>query len=199
MPDQIELTRRQLALFLGEDYGTPEYPCRVSVGDDERLVEVLYRGVRLIRQDAHENGDDSAWWPRRIDLPEAGEGMPTTLMSEDFLPIVDVLSVVETIRQIDMAADWFTEDARGPAVDAFVRGFTQATQPPWPTPQGDEDEARERRRLNDPATNPEWPVGAFIDQYEVDRHAEKQHVSYNDAWRYFESQGYDMSEVLPQS
>lgn len=32
-------------------------------------------------------------------------------------------------------------------------------------------------------------------QYEVDRHAVKQGVSYSDAWRYFEKQGYDMSTV----
>lgn len=35
-------------------------------------------------------------------------------------------------------------------------------------------------------------------QYEVDRHAEKQDRSYADAWRYFETQGYDMSDVLTQ-
>lgn len=35
-------------------------------------------------------------------------------------------------------------------------------------------------------------------QSAVDRHVEKQGVSYADAWRYFERMGYDMSEVEPQ-
>lgn len=42
-----------------------------------------------------------------------------------------------------------------------------------------------------------FPMG-LASQYEVDRHAEKQGVSYADAWRYFESQGYDMSTVWGQ-
>lgn len=39
----------------------------------------------------------------------------------------------------------------------------------------------------------------FAEQYEVDRHAEKQGISYSDAWNYFEDQGYDMSLVWDQS
>lgn len=35
-------------------------------------------------------------------------------------------------------------------------------------------------------------------QYDVDSHAEKQERSYADAWRYFEVNGYDMSDVLDQ-
>jgi hypothetical protein len=35
-------------------------------------------------------------------------------------------------------------------------------------------------------------------QQAVDRHAEKQGVSYADAWRYFQRLGYDMSEVFDQ-
>ena len=35
-------------------------------------------------------------------------------------------------------------------------------------------------------------------QYSVDSHAEKQEVSYADAWRYFERLGYDMSEITDQ-
>lgn len=219
IPPLAPLTPRQLARFIGEDYDPkPEYPCRVRIrgegNDQEREVEVVYRGLRLVRLDTRQHGDLEMWWPHRIDLPEAGEGMPTTLMSEDFLPIVDVLSAVETIRQIDGAAEWYAEERneklRAAAVDRIAemldvpraligRPPVLAKQPPWPTPQGDEEEVRERRRLNDPATNPDWPVGAVINQYEVDRHAEKQEVPYNDAWRYFEAQGYEMSEVDPQS
>lgn len=35
-------------------------------------------------------------------------------------------------------------------------------------------------------------------QYDVDSHAAKQERSYADAWRYFEANGYDMSDVLDQ-
>lgn len=35
-------------------------------------------------------------------------------------------------------------------------------------------------------------------QHDVDSHASKQDVSYSDAWRYFERQGYDMADVDPQ-
>lgn len=43
----------------------------------------------------------------------------------------------------------------------------------------------------------ERPLGK-ADQYSVDSHAEKQEVSYADAWRAFERWGYDMSDVWPQ-
>lgn len=44
-----------------------------------------------------------------------------------------------------------------------------------------------------------WEVSKpFAEQYEVDRHAEKQGCSYTDAWRYFEREGYDMIGVWPQ-
>lgn len=42
------------------------------------------------------------------------------------------------------------------------------------------------------------PPRMVADQYSVDSHADKQGVSYADAWRYFERQGYDMSEVNGQ-
>jgi hypothetical protein len=56
------------------------------------------------------------------------------------------------------------------------------------------------------AMNIDWPtlLGApesdrpIANQSEVERHAEKQDCSYADAWRYFEREGYDMSEVAPQ-
>ncbi len=42
-------------------------------------------------------------------------------------------------------------------------------------------------------------VAALVaNQEQVDSHAEKQQVSYAEAWRYFEREGYDMSEVLGQ-
>lgn len=43
------------------------------------------------------------------------------------------------------------------------------------------------------------PEEMVATQYEVDRHAEKNcGGSYQDAWRYFEKDGYDMSAVDPQ-
>lgn len=36
------------------------------------------------------------------------------------------------------------------------------------------------------------------EQWEVDRHARKQDITYAEAWRYFEREGYDMSEVNEQ-
>lgn len=38
----------------------------------------------------------------------------------------------------------------------------------------------------------------YADDDEIARHAEKQSVSWADAWRYFERQGYDMSKASPQ-
>lgn len=38
----------------------------------------------------------------------------------------------------------------------------------------------------------------YADQWEVDRHAEKQDCSYADAWRHFEINGYNMSQVDDQ-
>lgn len=42
------------------------------------------------------------------------------------------------------------------------------------------------------------PAKPVITQYEVDRHAEKQGISYADAWRYFERMGGDLSQVDDQ-
>ncbi|AWY04510.1 hypothetical protein SEA_GILDA_54 [Microbacterium phage Gilda] len=38
----------------------------------------------------------------------------------------------------------------------------------------------------------------YANDDEIARHAEKQSVSWADAWRYFERQGYDMSKASPQ-
>lgn len=52
-------------------------------------------------------------------------------------------------------------------------------------------------RIERPEVEEETPP-MVAQQWELERHAEKQGRSYADAWRYFESLGYDMSEVDPQ-
>ncbi len=52
-------------------------------------------------------------------------------------------------------------------------------------------------RIERPEVEEETPP-MVAQQWELGRHAEKQNRSYADAWRYFESLGYDMSEVDPQ-
>lgn len=101
-----DLTRQQLADFFAGGYG---FPHDLLEAADDREVRVRYRGIGLFR---HESPSARAgyWIPGAVHTEVLMDGLPTQILPDDFMPLDDLLSTVETIRSLDAVIDWVLDE-----------------------------------------------------------------------------------------
>lgn len=100
------LTKRQLAELFTGGYGFPHE----IVGDDRflesREVRARYRGIDIIRHESRDEPRSTYWVPMGVSTGVLDDALPTEILPQDFMPLTDLLSIVETIRSLDEVIDW---------------------------------------------------------------------------------------------
>lgn len=103
------LTRLQLADLFAGGYAFPH-----EIVDDDRFassreVRARYRGVDIIRHEARDEPRSTYWVPMGVSTGVLHDALPTEILPDDFMPVTDLLSVVETIRSLDSVLDWVSD------------------------------------------------------------------------------------------
>lgn len=100
------LTRLQLADLFSGGYAFPH-----EIVDDDRFassreVRARYRDVDIIRHEARDEPGSIYWMPMGVSTGVLRDALPTEILPDDFMPLTDLISVVQTIRDLDAVIDW---------------------------------------------------------------------------------------------